>query len=115
MNPIIGVDMSAVRVAVYAHGGSRRPFDWTFARKAACLLAVLLIAMAWGDRSYAQTTSSGLEYVIFAFGGPNCTATASSASEAVAQLQACYGPWNNCNAWTFSVIQQSMGDTRDRE
>ena len=86
---MIRSDVAAVRVGVYAHREFRRQFDWAFVPKAAIVLAVLLLAMGLGQRSYAQTTSSGLEYAIGVFSFGNCSAKASSASVAVTQLQEC--------------------------
>jgi YD repeat-containing protein len=105
MSPMIRSDVSAVRVGVYAHGGFRRQFDRAFRRKAAYLLAGLLIATVSGHRSYAQTASAGLQYEISPGSGSVqfCRATASSASEAVAQMTACNAPYNSCDNQTLSV------------
>jgi YD repeat-containing protein len=73
-----------------ARGTFREQFHWASTRKAACVLAALLIAMAWGPRSHAQTTTSRLVYTLeYQLQSNDCHARASSAEAAVEYLQEC--------------------------
>ena len=82
----------------------RRQLGSMFSRKAAFLVAALLIAIVSGHRSYAQTSSYGLQYDFGTYSGRNCGSNASSASAAVAQISQCaFAPPNNCNTFTLTV------------
>jgi RHS repeat-associated protein len=98
-------DASALCVTMTARGAFRQQFDWAFARKAAYVLSALLIAMAWGSRSSAQTTSSGLVYTLeYQLQSNLCNAHASSAEAAVEYLQACaFVTWPCPGSITLSV------------